>query len=113
MTSETPRIARNTEFFILLLTTDYEQQKALLLTATDSQINGISEIFYNLFDNSDISVSKLDKSLLEKRKHVLKQFFGGKKTIALRRRLLNRHTRLCLDSVLIAKPYLMNEVFGR
>lgn len=112
MASDIPRIFKDREFFILLLTTEYEQQKALLLTATDSQINGISEIFYNLFDFVSSTVTKVDKTLLEKRKHILKQFFGGKKTISLRRRLLNRHTRLCLDSILIAKPYLMNEVFG-
>ena len=113
MASETPRLLTESEYFVLLLKTEYEQQKALILTATDSQINGISEIFFNLVDNKEIEITKTDKGLLDKRKHILKQFYGGKKSYAVRRRLLNRHTRLCLDSILIAKPYLMKEVFGR
>lgn len=99
------------DFFRLLLTTTYEQQKALVTSATGAQVKGISEIFYNLLTNHDLEISRQDKNLLDSRKHVLKKFIIGKRTILFRKRLLNRHLRVCLDSILILKTTIL-QLFG-
>ena len=84
------RVFKDKEFFRFLLDTSYEQQKALLLTATDSQIKGISEIYFNLYEVIWDTLPKTDRNLLVKRSSILQKFYEGKKSVSFKHKHRNQ-----------------------
>lgn len=60
------RVKENLHFFWLLLHADHRQRVALLKTATPSQVNFLSELFYNLLHT--LPLSEAERKPLRKRR---------------------------------------------
>lgn len=92
------RLADNKAFLTLILEAgDKRQQKALLQTITDNQLEAIGEIFYNLIHI--VPVKKSEEKLIKKSRKLLQRMSVISKSSRSRRKLLQSN-RVKLISIL-------------
>ena len=98
-------LKRNKDFLTLLLTTDKGQAKALLETVTQKQLETVIEIVFNL---KKISTLKKDKTVIEKRKNLLKKLVNKKVKLLKKKQLIVRHRIQLLKTLLHFKRLLLS-----
>ena len=81
------RLAENRSFLTLLLEQgDKGQQRALIQTITNSQLDAIGEIFYNLIHI--VPVNKSEEKVVKRSRKILHRLSAISKSPASRRKLL-------------------------
>ena len=88
---------------LLYTTTSRNQQVALLDTVSEEQSVGISEILYNIVQQ-DIQKPQ------RKRLQVLKKLFNKKLSYNQRRRLIQSHLSIILDTLLKSKRHILKRL---
>lgn len=91
MTKQSKTIIRNTHFFKFILdkNTPKNQIIFILLNLSRLQLQGISEVLYNIVKNKYIKLSPSLKRLIKKHESLLKTFISSfNKNFTLQRKLL-------------------------
>ena len=96
---------RNKDFLTLLLKTDKGQAKALLETITQKQLEAVIEIVYNLMRISSV---KKDKTVIQKRKTLLRELVNKKVKLAKKKQLVGQHRLQLLKTLLHFKSLLLS-----
>ena len=102
-----PNLNKNKEFIKLLLTTDPRQARALLSTITSKQVEAIVEIAYNLLR---IANSKSDRTVLNKRRSLLKKLINKKISVGKTKKLIVLHKLAILKTLWHFKRVLLQVV---
>jgi hypothetical protein len=104
------RLLDNTHFLSLLFATDKKQQRALLSNITNSQVDLISEIFYNL--DSVLPLTSYEEKTL-KRKQFIPKLAKITTAVARRRRLISQHKNQILKILQFFAPKLLQLIQTR
>ena len=83
-----PRVRDNIHFFNLLLTSHPAQRRALLTTASNQQLDFLSELFHNILFT--LSLTSKQKSSLQRKKFV-RELANIKRSYSYRRQRAKRH----------------------
>ncbi len=103
------RLKENENYLKLLLSTSNQQQKALLETITDKQVDLLTEVIYNLLHVVPIP-SRERNSLL--RKKILKELAKVTCSHKYRRMRVRVNKKLIVDTLLRYSDQLLNTVEG-
>lgn len=98
--------------FIDLLTdstTNKQQCKYLLQTASERQVNGICEVLYNI-EYGELRVSKKDKKSLKSHSKLLNFFFSKKKPLKYKQILLVKYKNVMLNILRAVRKQLLKEL---
>ncbi len=103
------RLKENENYLKLLLSTSNQQQKALLETITDKQVDLLTEVIYNLLHVVPIP-SRERNSLL--RKKILKELAKVTRSHKYRHMRVRVNKKLIVDTLLRYSDQLLNTVEG-
>ena len=98
-------VNQHSDYLQLLLSSDYNQQKALLFTASLNQLDVLSEIFHNFLI---LPLTQEEKSFLKGRKQLVEKLADITKSYRFRKSLINKHYRQVLKSLLFFKERLLS-----
>ena len=98
-------LKRNKDFLTLLLKTEKGQAKALLETITQKQLEAVIEILYNLMRISSV---KKDKTVIQKRKTLLRELVNKKVKLGKKKQLVGRHRIQLMKTLLHFKSLLLS-----
>lgn len=79
----------NSTFLNFLLTTDFKQQKVIMNNLTDSQSDALSEVFFNILNN--IQLSPDDFKFMKRKIKVLKELSKVNRSRNYRKRMFKKY----------------------
>ncbi len=91
-----PRVRENKSYIKLLLSTTRQQQRALLDTATNEQVDALTEILYNLMHT--VPISEGERNII-KRKKTFKELAKITRSYKYRQERVRKNKRLLLNTL--------------
>jgi hypothetical protein len=103
------RIDQELDYLRLLLNTNHTQQKSLINSISNQQIDALTEIFHNFLT---LPLSSGESDFIQKRKYIIRKLSNISKSHRFRKHLILKHMRIVLSTLNFFKDQL-NTKLGR
>jgi hypothetical protein len=93
------------DYLHLMLTANPPQQKALLFTSNEDQLDVLSEIFHNFLT---LPLAKEERQFVKRREEVIAKLADISKSPRSRRQIINKHSRQIIKILEFFKDNLLS-----